>query len=229
MARWGASSVASVGRRESSIRPVSRSQSQPPTGARRARRRAFGRQRARPRRAAAALAVHSAATFRAPPRPGCHCPWRRPRLHRLPAGGASRHDRTPTGHALVRSVAGPHPLSMARDPASVAAPPAAGHPSALAAIAIRLSPPSQLAHAVSRRPGVRPGRPAETNGSPLRLPCRRADRCAVCYGNWCALRCIWRRTPSPREFRPFDGPLLKGGTAPGRPAPPISRGTHGRT
>ncbi len=89
-------------------------------------------------------ATRSAATRRArrvPERPHTRC---RPFLDRSPAGRASRRDRTPTGHALVRPAAGTHPQAMACDPASVAAPPAAWRLSALTKSATRPRRPSRF-------------------------------------------------------------------------------------
>ena len=160
---------------------------------------------------------------------GCSGTWRRPRLHRLPAGRASPRDRTPTGHALVRPVIGTHPQVMACDSASVAAPLAAGHSSALAVLAVRLPAPAKPVHACSRRPGVPAARPPGAMTSALRIPRHPRDSCAIRYGNRCALRCIWRQPPSPREFRPTGDRLLKGRPVPGHLNPQISWGTHGRT
>lgn len=161
--------------------------------------------------------------------PGFFCTWRRPRLHRLPAGRASRRDRTPAGHALVRPVIGRHPQVMACDLASVAAPLAAGHSSALAVLAVRLPAPAKPVHACIRRPGVRATQPLDSMHSALRVKRCPSDRCAVWYGNRCALHCIWSQTPSPREFRPTRDHLLKGRSVPGRLGPPDSGGTHRRT
>ena len=45
---------------------------------------------------------------------------------------------------------------------------------------------------------------------------------AKSYADPCAIPCIWRKTPSPREFRPFGGRLLKGQPVHGRRGTPIS-------
>ena len=193
------------------------------------RRRALGRQHDLNGTLGRLRAAQRAAPRRASRAPGCSGTWRRPRLHRLPAGRASRRDRTPTGHALVRSVIGTHPQAMACDLASIAEPLAAGHPSALALIVVRLPPPAHPVHAVGRRPGGRATQPLGAVHSALRDQRCPRDRYVIRYGNRCALRCIWRQTPSPREFRRSGGRLLKGPPTPGRLNPPISGGTHGRT
>ena len=133
-------------------------------------RRALRRQRDRPGALRRPWATRSAATRRAPPLPARPCTWRRQRRHRPSVGGASRRDRTPTGHALVRPAAGTHPHDMACDPASITAPRAVEHSLALAVIAIRL-PPAQPIQAVSQHRVVRAARPSEANKLPPRLSC----------------------------------------------------------
>ena len=94
MARWSGASVVPVGRRQSGIRPVSRSRSQPPAG----KHRILGASAwsvACPARRAAAP-VGRPALRHGPSTSGARggCTWRRPRPHRpsaaMPAGGTGR-------------------------------------------------------------------------------------------------------------------------------------------
>ena len=114
---------------------------------------------------------------------------------------------------------------MASDLASIAAPLAAGHPSTLAVIAIRLSPPARAGS--RRQPASR-----RTGNTARRRLCIQPFEASVApaivtsfdTATGAPLPCIWRRTPSPREFRPTGDRLLKGQSGPWATRLPKTRG-----